>query len=141
MSGITESLNCTDSSFSGGVLIGYQFATTSNYQSGLTVLDNFLGYVPAAMPRGCSPQTGYQSGNSLWYDHGYPVRNDQLLQCFTINGVPTIIWTFPTKTSIVEAQAPTTLGVSGLLQWFYDNGDPPGAACPGPSTPTASGPC
>jgi hypothetical protein len=98
---------CPDTGFKHVVLAGYQFDNNADYLTGFAELNSFAGFHRSSAVASCQPVIQGQDGVSPWNadkDPRFVDHPGQVIECFTDNGHPTLIWTLPTMNAFFIAQ-------------------------------------
>jgi hypothetical protein len=106
MHGVTASLACSTSESVIGIS-AYQYGSAADFRAGLSHLDSITGWDPSAAGRQCPPPVGRSIGHEGWHTLFNPryktLRADQILQCYTDNGLFLYLWTLPSQRVILVA--------------------------------------
>lgn len=120
-------LQCTnDPDLPSADIIGYQFDNVSDYDSGLQVLNNSIGFSASSAGDSCPPSGVANSGSTTWQSSDYQAQADQILECAltTVAGTParpTYLWTIPSRFAVVEAVDTDPAATFADLQTWFEN--------------------
>jgi hypothetical protein len=131
--GLTAKVGCQVTSI-GGVMFGYQFDSSADYQSALADFNRVSGFDAAKATGTCPPAAGHQ-GETKWFTTGtglYPKAPGQILECYRVRFnsnpsnplQPIYVWTIPSQNTFLQAIASVTTSAKDLDTWWTHNGGP-----------------
>jgi hypothetical protein len=108
---------CVQTALKNVVVWGFQFDSYRHYLAGLRRWNSVTGFVKTSS--GCPPPQG-DAGAAIWHankNRKYIARPGQILECFTQNQSPVLIWTMPTMNVIFVAR---DIGIGDSVSRIYN---------------------
>jgi len=119
---LTNSTFCAHTQRANIVVWGYQFDNASDYQTGFTHINHFVGFDKVTPGGGCPPPSGSTEGKIGWHaNHNpkYASRTGQEIECLIDGNKPVLIWSMPTQNAFFIGQDNVTgTSISTILDWW-----------------------
>jgi hypothetical protein len=138
MPGLVTPLTCSDPNLPNGSVDAYQVDSNADYKTAWANFNSWWGFDTSTAKADCPPSTSGGEGLTTWNSKGFPTKQGQVLECWTVTGdAPTYVWTLPTQDMFIIAVGGNGTTFKALNSWWTsDNSGPANlpTATPSPQT-------